>query len=250
MSGHSKWSQIKHKKGITDQKKGQLFSKLSKKISIAAKSGPDPSTNYRLQTAVEEARAVNMPKDNIERAIKKSSDKNAAELRELFIQGIGPASIAVVVEAITDNTNRTINEVRGIFIKNNIRVADAGSLDWMFDKRGIIKAITALKDKTTAPEEKGEVSLLDENIELQLIEAGAEDIKRDETEFSIICLPENIQNIKSALAELGFSTEYAQIELVAKNKIAINDKDKLNLEKLFEELDMHDDVESVYSNIE
>lgn len=133
MSGHSKWSQIKHKKGISDQKKGQIFSKLAKKISITAKKGVDPNSNFQLQSVINEARAVNMPKENIERAIKRAGDKDATTLNEVTIQAMGPGGIAIVVEAITDNSNRTVGEVRNIFNKNDVRVVPEHSLNWMFD---------------------------------------------------------------------------------------------------------------------
>lgn len=134
MSGHSKWSQIKHKKGISDQKKGQAFSKLAKKISIAARKGADPNSNYQLQSVVNEARSINMPKENIERAIKRASDKDAAVLSEVIIQAMGPGGVALVIECITDNSNRTVNEVRIILTRNTLRVVPEGSLNWMFDK--------------------------------------------------------------------------------------------------------------------
>jgi len=134
MSGHSKWSQIKHKKGISDQKKGQLFSKLAKKISIVARDGADPSVNFKLQAVIDEARGFNMPKDNIDRAIKKASEKGAAALDRIIIQAMGPLGIAVVIEAITDSHNRTISEIKNILAKNEIRMVPEHSLNWMFDK--------------------------------------------------------------------------------------------------------------------
>ncbi|MEX1064097.1 MAG: YebC/PmpR family DNA-binding transcriptional regulator [Candidatus Paceibacterota bacterium] len=133
MSGHSKWSQIKHKKGISDQKKGQVFSKLAKRITVAAKNGADPSVNFKLQSAIDEARAANMPKDNIDRAIKRVSEKDSAALNEMVIQGMGPFSIAIIVEAITDNTNRTIGEIKNVFSKNDVKMVPENSLNWMFD---------------------------------------------------------------------------------------------------------------------
>ena len=133
MSGHSKWAQIKRKKEASDQKKGQIFSKLANKITIAAKSGTDPAVNYKLQAAIEEARAANMPKENIERAIKRAAEKEAASLSEILIQAIGPASIAVVVKAVTDNKNRTIAEIKNILNKNGFKMVPENSLTWMFN---------------------------------------------------------------------------------------------------------------------
>jgi len=134
MSGHSKWSQIKHKKGASDQKRGQLFGKLSKKISLAAKGNPNTNTNAKLQAMIAEAKSFNMPKDNIERAVRKAEDKDIANLKNVTIQAIGQASIALVIEAITDNSNRTINEVKNILTKNDARMVPEGSLNWMFDQ--------------------------------------------------------------------------------------------------------------------
>ncbi|MDO8608926.1 MAG: YebC/PmpR family DNA-binding transcriptional regulator, partial [bacterium] len=137
MSGHNKWSSIKHKKGLEDAKLSKIFSKFTKLISIAARKNPDPTTNASLKSVMDQARSVNMPKDNIERAIKKANEKNSVELKEIIIQAIGPSSIALIIEAITDNSNRTINEVKAILNKHNAKMAEAGSLDWMFEKKGV-----------------------------------------------------------------------------------------------------------------
>jgi len=134
MSGHSKWSQIKHKKGISDQKRGQLFSKLAKKISIVAREGADPASNYKLQSVIDEARTANMPKENIDRAIKRASEKEAAALNEFVIQAMGQGGIAMVIEGITDNKNRTINEVKHILSGNEFKMVPENSLNWMFDQ--------------------------------------------------------------------------------------------------------------------
>ncbi len=134
MSGHSKWSQIKHRKNISDQKKGQVFSKVSKKLSIAARDSIDPTSNYRLQAVIEEARALNMPKENIDRAIKRAGEKESASLNEIVIHAIGPGSISLVIEAITDSKNRTINEIKNILSKNDSKMVPENSLNWMFDK--------------------------------------------------------------------------------------------------------------------
>lgn len=148
MSGHSRWQQIKHKKGISDRKKGQIFSKLVKKITIASRDGADPNSNYRLHSAIEEARALNMPKENIERAVKKAGEKGPEALSQVIIQAIGPGSTAIVVEAITDNKNRTINELKNILAKNEARMVNEGSLNWMFDKNWRPHAPIELTDQT------------------------------------------------------------------------------------------------------
>ncbi len=141
MSGHSKWSQIKHKKGIADQKKSNLFSKLSRIISLAAQDGIDPSANYKLQSAIEQARAANMPKDNIERAIKRAQEKGMAQLRSIIVQAIGPASVGILIYAITDNSNRTMQEIRQIVQNHNAKIVAEGSLNWMFDKKTPIHTV-------------------------------------------------------------------------------------------------------------
>lgn len=134
MSGHSRWSQIKHRKGIADQKKGQVFSKLANKITIAARGGTDPASNYRLQSAIDEARAANVPKENVERAIKRAADKDAANVEEVLIQAMGPGGIAVVVEAVTDNKNRTISEIRHLLTEYEFKMVPENSLNWMFQQ--------------------------------------------------------------------------------------------------------------------
>ncbi len=149
MSGHSKWSQIKHRKGISDQKKGQAFSKLANKITIAARAGTDPSANYKLQSVMDEARAANMPKENIERAIKRAAEKDAASLNEVVIQAMGPASVAVVIEAITNNKNRTIAEIKNILVKNGFKMVPEGSLNWMFDAGWTPKTSLEIGDPAT-----------------------------------------------------------------------------------------------------
>lgn len=140
MSGHSKWSQIKHQKGVADQKKGQLFSKFAKKISITARDGIDPAANYKLQAAIDEARSVNMPKENIDRAIKRANEKDARSLATIIVQAMGPLSVAIIVEAITDNQNRTISDLRNILAKHGAKMVPENSLNWMFDKNWISRS--------------------------------------------------------------------------------------------------------------
>lgn len=146
MSGHSRWKQIKHRKEASDQKKGQVFSKLANKITIAARNGTDPSANYKLQSAIDEARAANMPKENIERAIKMAGEKDAASLNEVIIQAMGPVSIAVVIEAITDNKNRAIAETKSILTKNEFKMVPEGSLNWMFNRGWVPKTPLEISD--------------------------------------------------------------------------------------------------------
>lgn len=156
MSGHSKWSSIKHKKGITDQKRGQLFSKLSKNITLAARNGSDPRTNSTLAGAIEQARAANMPKDNIDRAIKKVSDKSAVQLQEVTVEAIGPGGVALRIKAVTDNSNRTINEIKKILTNHHVKMVNPRSIDWMFNTPA-----------TISPEEHAQLDTLFEALDDQ-----------------------------------------------------------------------------------
>lgn len=235
MSGHSKWSQIKHKKGIADQKKGQLFSKLGKLVSITAKNDPNPDTNMRLQAVIGQARAINMPKENIERAIKRASDKNAAALFEIAVQALGPAGSAFVIESVTDNKNRTINELKTLLQAHGGHMVDEGSLNWMFDRVAILRATAHGKN---------------EELELALIEAGADDIERDEDALVITGPSQKLATLKHALEESGITVQSAELEMTAKDLVAITDDSAhKQIEALLEDLDGHDDVNDVWSNI-
>ncbi len=171
MSGHSKWSQIKHKKGISDLKKGKVFSKLSKLITIAAKDGADPSSNSKLQTVIERARAENMPKDNIDRAIKKSSDKDSAGLKEIIVQAVGPEGTGFVIDAITDNSNRTIQELKQIFLGHNAKMASEGSIDWMFERKANKELVAlypvTIEDPATLEQLQAFLEALDDHEDVQ-----------------------------------------------------------------------------------
>ncbi len=236
MSGHSKWSQIKHKKGITDKKRSNVFSKLSKLISIAARDGADPAANHKLQTVIERARAANMPKDNIERAIKKANDKDTSELKEIIIQAVGPQSSAFIILAITDNSNRTINEIRHLLGTHDIKMAAEGSLDWMFEKKGVIR----LSDPQ-----------LNEAKELRLIELGAEDIQHEEDELLLHTSPESLMQAQKDIQEAGFKVVSAELEYISKNNVVLEDEAiKEKITKALEELENYDDVENMFMNIE
>ena len=166
MSGHSKWAQIRRQKGINDQKKGQVFSRLAKKISIVARGGIDPSSNYKLQSVIEEARAMNMPKENIERAIKRASDKEAAVLNELVIQAMGPGGVAIIIEAITDNKNRTINEIKHLMAEHEVKMVPENSLNWMFDRNWAPHAPLEI-DQTNQDKLDKILEALDENDDVE-----------------------------------------------------------------------------------
>lgn len=241
MSGHSKWSTIKHKKALTDQKRSGLFSKISKIISIAAKDDPNPETNPKLKGAIDKARSVNMPKDNIQRAINKTREKDAAQLSEVQFDILGPGQVAIIVTAITDNSNRTLGEIRQILTKNNAKLADQGAISWMFKKQGVIRT-SSLVDRE---------DLTIEDIELQLIEAGAEDIQKDDINLTVYTQPDSLYQVKSAAEGLGLTIESAEIEMVPTNTISISDTaERTKIDKLLEELDDHEEVGSIFSNLE
>jgi len=243
MSGHSKWATIKHKKAITDAKRSHLFSKFSKIISLAAKNNPNPETNTKLRSAIEKARSVNMPNSNIERIIKKASEKDAAQLIEVQFEILGPSQIAIIVGAITDNSNRTLGEIRQILIKNNAKLAEPGAVVWMFEKLGVIKTASL-----TDPENKRQ-NLVVEDMELKIIEAGAQDIKKEGDTLIIYTKPEFIEQVKSIIQAMELPIEYAEVEMVPKTNVIIDKLEtKENLTKLFEVLDNHEEVEYIYSN--
>jgi YebC/PmpR family DNA-binding regulatory protein len=243
MSGHSKWSSIKHKKALTDAKRSKVFSKFAKIISIAAKGDPNPETNSKLKSAIEKARTVNMPNINIERAIKKASEKDAVQLTQAQFEILGPGQIAIIVGAITDNTNRTLGDIRQILMKNNAKLASPGAVSWMFEKLGIIKTAPL-----TDPENKRQ-NLVAEDMELEIIEAGAQDMKKEGDTLIIYTKPELLEQVKSTVTAMELPIEYSEIEMVPKTSIVIDDPNtKEKLEKLFEALDDHEEVEYIYSN--
>lgn len=242
MSGHNKWQQIRHKKGISDQKKGQIFSKLAKIISIASRDGADPENNPKLKSAIEKARFFNMPNDNIEKAIKKVSDK-ASELEELTIEAIAPGGVSVIINAISDNKNRTIAEIKNILAKHEAKMTESGSIGWMFDHQGVIRIIPEIDL------ENKKLDQIEESLELKLIEAGADDIKKEDDTIVVYTKPEKLDEIKNNIINAGLVVESSQLELYPKTEVKIDDgvvKEKLN--KLFEALDEHDDVQEIYSN--
>lgn len=230
MSGHSRWSQIKHKKAITDAKKGAVFGKIGRAISIAARGNPDPATNLRLKGEIERARAVNMPSDNIERAISRVSDSGTEALAEVQLEFIGPGNAAVVVNAVTDNSNRTINELKQLAARHGGRMAGQGAVLWMFKKAGIIHLAAGA----------------DENASLRAIDAGAEDVTSDPDGIVITTTPERFQQVRDAVAE---HVSHAAIELFAPSPLIISDEPtKQHLVELLEALDDHDDVQEVVTN--
>ncbi len=239
MSGHSKWSTIKRKKGANDARRGKIFTRLIKEITVAARTGGgDPEGNPRLRAAIASAKAENMPKDNIARAIKKGTGEIAGEVYdEILYEGYGPGGVAVLVECMTDNRNRTVADVRHYFTKSNGNLGESGCVAWMFEKKGLI-----LVDKETVSEEE----LMD-----HALEAGADDILEEESEFQILTAPEDLDDVRSGLEEAGISFIEASISMIPKNTVDVTEeKVARSLLKLLENLEDHDDVQKVHANFD
>jgi YebC/PmpR family DNA-binding regulatory protein len=239
MSGHSKWHTIKHKKGALDAKRGKLFTKLIKEITVAARSGGsgDINTNARLRKAVNDAKAGNMPNDTIDRAIKRGTGElEGVNYEEITYEGYGPAGVAVLLEVMTDNRNRTVSEIRHLFSKNGGNLGESGSVAWMFHKKGSI-----LVDRNAKSE--------DELMEVAL-NAGAEDMKSDEDSYEIITAPEDFDAVLEAVKAAGVEPLSAEVSMLPQNYIHIEGKDAAQMLKLYEALDDHDDVQKVYANFD
>ena len=235
MSGHSKWATIKRKKAVLDSKRGKIFTKLIKEITIAARAGGDINGNPRLRLAVDNAKAQNMPMDNIERAIKKATGELEGVIyHELTYEGYGPAGIAVVVEVATDNKNRTVAEVRHLFSKNGGGMGETGSVAWMFDRKGII---------TLPAEGKKE----DDVMEI-VLDAGADDLTTEEDYFEVATTIESFETVRRTLVDKKFTVENASLQWIAKNLIEVKGEDAEKVVKLIESLEDLDDVQNVFSN--
>jgi YebC/PmpR family DNA-binding regulatory protein len=239
MSGHSKWSTIKRKKGANDAKRGKIFTKLIKEITVAARQGgPDPFGNPRLRSAITAAKTENMPKDNIDRAIAKGSGGLEGDAyEEILYEGYGPGGVAVLVECVTDNRNRTVADVRHYFSKSNGNLGENGCVAWMFDKKGMI-----LVDKDTISEEE----LMD-----KAIDAGAEDVVEEEQEFQVLTTVDDFNDVRDALEQDGVEFLEASISMIPKNTIEITEENVASsLLKLLENLEDHDDVQKVHANFD
>ncbi|MCK4892220.1 MAG: YebC/PmpR family DNA-binding transcriptional regulator [Candidatus Pacebacteria bacterium] len=241
MSGHSKWSKIKRQKGVADVKKGKVFSQLSKMVTLAAKSGGgDASMNPALKLAVEKAKQSNMPLDNIDKAIKKGTGElEGGAIEEVLYEAYGPEGIALIIEGATDNTNRTVAEIKHILSKNGGRLGEVGSVKWMFDRFGYVEI------------EKKETGLNDDDLEMAIIESGAEDFKLVDDIMVVYTKPEDLYKVKENLEKNNIKIGDTGFEWKAKNTIKIDDE-KINarIEKLFEALDEQEDVGEVSSNLE
>jgi len=236
MSGHSKWSSIKHKKAATDAKRGKIFTKLIKEITVAARSGGgDESANPRLRAAIQAAKSENMPKENIERAIKKGTGElEGVSYEESIYEGYGPGGAAVLVESLTDNKNRTVADIRSIFGKNGGSLGENGCVAWMFHKKGYI----AIESKSVEEDKLMEIAL----------EAGAEDIRQDNGNFEVITTPGDFEAVKQAIEKASIPYIDAEITMLPQNTTNLAGKDAEQMVRLMELLDDCDDVQKVYTN--
>jgi YebC/PmpR family DNA-binding regulatory protein len=240
VSGHSKWSTIKHKKGAADAKRGKLFSKLTRAIIVAAKEGGgDPNANLALQNAVEKARSYSMPKDTIDRAIAKGSgaDADAAAFETVVYEGYGPSGVAIIVEALTDNRNRTAGEVRHTFAKNDGNLGGSGAVAWLFERRGMVVV---------------EADGIDEDeLTLAAAEGGAEDVARDGSTYQVTSAPEQLASVREAVEAAGFAVDAAELTMVPKTTVEVADENEAKkVLRLIEALEDNDDVQDVYANFD
>ena len=232
MAGHNKWSKIKRQKGVNDAKRGAIFTRIGNQIAIAARSGADPDMNPGLALAIEKARAVNMPNANIDRAIARAADKNAATLEEITYEGYGPGGVGIIIETATDNRNRTFPEVKTALVKNGGRIADAGSVMFQFSRKGVILANAS-----------GEDALL------EILDAGAEDAVEEDGMITVYTDQKDLMKVRKALLESNIEVKEAELQYVPNSEIEITDEEsQAKLEKLLDALDDVDDVVNVYTN--
>jgi YebC/PmpR family DNA-binding regulatory protein len=239
LSGHSKWASIKRKKGATDAKRGQLFSKLVRAIIVAARDGgPDPGANLALQNAIEKAREAAMPKDNIERAIAKGSGTggDAAAYETVTYEGYGPGGVAIFIEGLTDNRNRTAADVRNIFTKSDGNLGESGSVAWLFERKGVV----------LVPGEADE-----DELTLAAADGGAEDVESDESSFRVTTAPEDLHAVRAALEQAGIPIDSAESTMLPKTQVSIDDEATARkVVRLMDALEENDDVQAVYSNFD
>jgi YebC/PmpR family DNA-binding regulatory protein len=240
MSGHSKWSSIKHKKGAADAKRGKLFSKLARAIIVAAREGgPDPASNLALQNAIEKARSYSMPKDDIERAVARGSGAGAdtETFEQVVYEGYGPNGVAIIVEALTDNRNRTASDIRHVFTKNDGNLGTTGAVAWLFERRGIVTV-----DADRADED---------SVMLAAAEGGAEDVAQDGSSFQVTTSVESLSSVREALEQAGIEVESAETSMVPKTTIELDDEASARKTlRLIDALEELDDVNEVYANFD
>ena len=239
MSGHNKWSTIKHKKEKTDAARGKIFTKIGREIAVAVKTGgSDPATNSRLRDCIAKARANNMPNDNINRSIKKAAGElGSVDYTDIVYEGYGPGGVAVIVEVLTDNKNRTAAEIRHAFDKNGGSLGQTGCVGWMFDRKGVIVV-----------EEDGSIS--EDDLMEKALEAGAEDFSAEEGAFEILTDPSEFSAVREALENEGIKFASAEVDMIPQNTQSISDEQKVQIEKMLDMLEDNDDVQNVYHNAE
>ncbi|MEN8780666.1 MAG: YebC/PmpR family DNA-binding transcriptional regulator [Desulfobacterales bacterium] len=237
MSGHSKWSTIKHKKAASDIKRGKIFTKIIKEITVATRmgGGGDPNTNPRLRAAIQAAKTENMPKDNIERAIKKGTgDLEGVSYDESIYEGYGPGGAAVLVDSLTDNKNRAVSEIRHIFAKNGGSLGENGCVAWMFSKKGYIVVERAVVSEDALME--------------MALEAGAEDVREDDGNYEVIAAPEDFEEVKTAIENAGIPAVAAEVTMLPQSTTSLADKEAEQMVRLMDMLEDCDDVQKVYTN--
>lgn len=241
MSGHSKWANIKHKKARSDEKRGKEFTKIAKEITIAVRTGGggDPEANSKLKLAIQKAKAINMPNENITRAVKKGAgDMESEAIEEILYEGYAPGGVAIMLDIATDNRNRTASEVRHLFSKNNGNLGESGCVAWMFKRAGFISI------------SKEELTMDEEELMLAALDLGADDVREEEESFEIITSPEVFMEVKEGLEAQGIKLEDADIVMLPENSVEINDLDTAaKIIKLVDLLEDHDDVQNVYTNM-
>lgn len=238
MSGHSKWAQIKRQKGANDAKRGQMFTKLGREIMVAARQGGgDPEANFRLRLAIQKAREANMPLENIERAIKRATGTtDSAALEEIVYEGYGPGGGAILVEAMTDNRNRTVSEIRNVFARNGGSLGEAGCVAWLFEPRGVITIDATGQD----PDE----------LALMAIDAGAEDVKTDGTTVEVYTAPSELEAVRDALRERKINVVSAESSMIPKTSLQLDENEASRTLKLMDKLEELDDVQAVHTNVD
>jgi len=238
MSGHSKWHSIKHKKGAADAKRGKVFTRIIKEMTVAARlGGGDPEANPRLRTVVEQAKAVNMPAENIKRAIRRGTgEEPGMSYDEVMYEGYGPGGAAIMIDTLTDNRNRTVGELRHILSKHGGNLGETNSVAWMFDKKGYF-----VVDKTKADEESLMAAVLD---------AGADDMRDDGDNWEVVCAPDAFEQVKAAIAGLGVEAMTAEVSMLPQNYVKLEGRTAQQMLKLMELLEEHDDTRNVWSNFD
>jgi YebC/PmpR family DNA-binding regulatory protein len=238
MSGHSKWHTIKHKKGAADAKRGRVFTKIIKEITVAARvGGGDPNGNPRLRTVVAAAKAANMPKDNIDKAIKKGTGElPGVSYEEVSYEGYGPGGVAVLVQAVTDNRNRTLPEIRHLFSKYGGNLGESNCVAWMFEKKGYI---------VVAKSSVAEDALLE-----LVLESGGDDVREDGTNWEVLSPPERMEQVREAIAGKGIGVSTAEVSMVPKNTVKVEGKKAQQVLNMMEGLEDHEDVQNVWANFD